>query len=61
MMRLGWLRDVLAVPIESIKVEQVDKTEAELLTIKRLLSDSSMERAKYAPSKVGVGVLCEIL
>jgi poly [ADP-ribose] polymerase len=42
----GRLKDVLAVSVESIKVEQVDKAEAELLTIKRLLSDSSMERAK---------------
>ena len=42
----GRLKDVLAVPVESVKVEQVDKAEAELLTIKRLLSDSVMEKAK---------------
>ena len=42
----GRLKDVLAVPVESIKVEQVDKAEAELLTIKRLLTDSAMETAK---------------
>lgn len=42
----GQLRDVLAVPVESVKVEQVDKAEAELLTIKRLLSDGAMEKSK---------------
>ena len=42
----GELRDVLAVSAESIKVEQLDKAEAALLSIKRLLSDSAMDTTK---------------
>lgn len=42
----GQLKDVLAVPVESIKVEQVDKAEAALLSIKRLLADDALEKSK---------------
>ena len=42
----GQLKDVLGVPVESIKVEQVDKAEAALLTIKRLLSDDTIEKTE---------------
>ena len=42
----GELRDVLAVSAESIKVEQLDKAEAALLSIKRLLSDPTMDKTK---------------
>lgn len=42
----GQLEDVLAVPVASVKVEQVDKAEAALLTIKRLLTDDKMEKSK---------------
>ena len=43
---MGELEEVLAVPVASVKVEQLDKAEAALLTIKRLLGDVSMEKAK---------------
>ena len=33
----GQLEDVLSVPVATIKAEQLDKAEAALLTIKRLL------------------------
>ena len=36
----GQLEDVLAVPVASIKVEQLDKAEATLLTIRRLLQET---------------------
>ena len=42
----GELRDVLAVGVESIKVDQLDKAEAALLSIKRLLSDTAIEKSK---------------
>lgn len=42
----GQLEHVLAVPVESIKVEQVDKAEASLLSIKRTLADKAMEKSK---------------
>lgn len=38
----GQLEDVLAVPVETIQVEQIDKAEAALLTIRRLLADKSL-------------------
>ncbi len=42
----GELRDVLAVSAETIKVEQLDKAEAALLSIKRILSDSTLDTSK---------------
>ena len=42
----GQLEDVLAVPVEAIKVDQVDKAEAALLSIKRILADKTMEKSK---------------
>lgn len=42
----GQLEQVLAVPVEAIKVEQVDKAEAALLSIKRALADKTMEKSK---------------
>ena len=51
---------MLAVPVESIKVEQVGKAEAELLTIKRLLTDSAMETAKKGKDIPSEGYLCMV-
>ena len=42
----GQLEDTLSVPVSTLKVEAVDKGEAALLTIKRLLADTDMEKAK---------------
>ena len=42
----GQLDQVLSVPVESIKVEQLDKAEAELLSIKRLLQDNTIKTTK---------------
>ena len=39
----GQLEDVLAVPVSTIKVEQLDKAEASLLTIKRLLQEETKQ------------------
>lgn len=36
----GQLEEVLAVPVDSIKAEQLDKAEAALLTIRRLLQEA---------------------
>ncbi len=35
----GQLGDILSVPVESVKVEQVDKAEAALLSIRRILDE----------------------
>ena len=42
----GQLEDVLAVAVDSIKLEQLDKAEATLLSIKRLLQEGNMDKSK---------------
>ena len=40
---MGQLEQVLSVPVATIKTEKVDKAEAALLTIKRLLQEGTEE------------------
>ena len=40
---MGQLEQVLSVPVATIKTEKVDKAEAALLTIKRLLQEGTAE------------------
>ena len=42
----GQLEEVLSVPIATIKTEQVDKAEAALLTIKRLIQEGTSKNLR---------------
>ena len=43
----GQLEEILAVPMDTLKTEQVDKSEATLLSIRRLLDQGAPLKGRY--------------